>query len=181
MELLRTSRTALRRWRADDLPAFFDIYSRWEVMRWLGAPPRRALADLDEARARLARWNQFETELAEPYGLWALVRLDGAGDPVGTVLLLPLRDADGPTTEVEVGWHLHPDHQGRGLVTEAARALLHAAGQAGLDRVLALTDPDNTASQAVTGRLGMADEGLTDRWFGISTRQFAWTRPPAEG
>ena len=167
----------LRRWRTDDLPAFFDLYSRWDVMRWLGPQPRRAVADVDEARARLARWHQVEAGVAEPYGLWALVPSEGAGEPVGTVLLLPLHDADGPTSDVEIGWHLHPDHQGRGLVTEAARALLNAAEHAGHHRILALTDVDNIASQAVAGRLAMADEGLTDRWFGITTRQFAWSRP----
>ncbi|MET0495786.1 MAG: GNAT family N-acetyltransferase, partial [Actinoplanes sp.] len=86
------------------------------------------------------------------------------------VLLLPLEDAAGLTPEIEVGWHLHPDHQGQGLITEAARALL---GIAALPRVLAVTDPANERSQAVAGRLGMADEGLTDRWFGQTTRQFA--------
>ena len=181
VDLLQTPRARLRHWHIDDLPAFYDLYSRWEVMRWLGAPPRRAVTDLDEARARLARWQGLEADLAEPYGLWALVPLEGTGDPVGTVLLLPLRDADGPTAEVEVGWHLHPDHQGRGLVTEAARALLDAARQAGHHRVLALTDLDNIASRAVARRLGMADEGPTDRWFGITTRQFAWSGAPAGG
>jgi RimJ/RimL family protein N-acetyltransferase len=79
---------------------------------------------------------------------------------------------------VEIGWHLHPDYQGRGLVTEAARALLSAAALAGQERGLALADPDNAASQAVTGRLGLADEGLTARWFGLTTRQYAWTAQP---
>lgn len=147
-------------------------------MRWLGAPPRRALADLDEARRGLAHWHEADADLAPPYGLWALVEVGGADEPVGTVLLLPLSDADGPTPEVEIGWHLHPDHQGRGLVTEAAQALLRAARHAGLTRVLALTDLDNVASQAVAGRLAMVDEGSTDRWFGITTRQYRWTAEP---
>jgi RimJ/RimL family protein N-acetyltransferase len=168
-ELLRTRRLMLRAWRADDLEAYFDVYSRWEVMRWLGPPPRRAVADLGEARERLERWRARHAAVEPPFGLWAIVPHD-AGVPVGTVLLLPLSDAEGHTGEVEVGWHLHPEQQGRGLATEAARALL---GIAALPRVLALTDPDNERSQAVAGRLGMADEGLTDRWFGLTTRQFA--------
>ncbi|MEV6926257.1 GNAT family N-acetyltransferase [Dactylosporangium sp. NPDC051485] len=180
MELLRTARIRLRRWEDGDLAAYFEIYSRWEVMRWLGAPPRRAVRDLAEARERLARWHEREAGLEPPLGLWALAPLEGAAlEPVGTVLLLPLHDAGGPTDQIEIGWHLHPDHQKRGLVTEAARALLDAAAAAGVHRVLALTDPGNAASQAVAGRLGMADEGLTDRWFGITARQFAWTAGPA--
>ena len=154
-------------------------------MRWLGQPPRRAIADLDEARERLGRWQQRQAGLTAPQGLWALVPRTGpAGQrpagPVGTVLLVPLDDATGPTGDMEIGWHLHPDYQGRGLVTEAARALLGAAARAGYERVLALTDPDNAASQAVAG-CGLTDEGLTGRWFGLTTRQYAWTAPRSAG
>jgi RimJ/RimL family protein N-acetyltransferase len=186
VELLRTPRLMLRDWDEADLAAYFDLYSRWEVARWLGSQPRRALTDLDQARAALARWQAVTATHTAPHGLWAIVPQAGTarqggpgvpggpGGPVGTVLLLPLSDEAGPTGEVEVGWHLHPDYQGRGFATEAAAALLAAAAQAGMPRVLALTDPDNQASQAVAGRLGMADEGLTGRWYGLTTRQYRW-------
>jgi RimJ/RimL family protein N-acetyltransferase len=100
------------------------------------------------------------------------------GEPVGTLLLLPLSDGVGPTGLVEVGWHLHPGHQGRGLATEAARAVLAKAGEAGIDQVLALTDLDNVASKRVAARLDMRDEGVTDRWFGLTTRQYRGIVPP---
>lgn len=86
--------------------------------------------------------------------------------------MLPLADASGPTGLTEVGWHLHPHHQGRGLVTEGARAILAAAAEAGIEQVLALTDPDNIRSQAVAARLSMRDEGITQRWFGLTSRQY---------
>jgi RimJ/RimL family protein N-acetyltransferase len=44
MELLRTDRLLLRHWDESDLAAFFDLYSREDVVRWLGAHPRRPLA-----------------------------------------------------------------------------------------------------------------------------------------
>ena len=58
------------------------------------------------------------------------------------------------------------------LATEAAGAILARAAQAGIDQVLALTDVGNAASQRVAARLGMHDEGLTGRWFGLTTRQY---------
>ena len=88
---------------------------------------------------------------------------------------MPLADADGPTGLMEIGWHLHPRHQGQGYATEAAEAVLAAAAAAGIGEVLALTDLDNVRSQAVTARLGMRDEGTTDRWFGLTARQFRKT------
>jgi RimJ/RimL family protein N-acetyltransferase len=61
---------------------------------------------------------------------------------------------------------------GRGLAAEAARAILAATAEAGMDQVLALTDPDNTRSQAVAARLGMRDEGSAQRWSDLISRQF---------
>ena len=38
--------------------------------------------------------------------------------------------------------------------------------------MIAITDLDNTASQRVAMRLGMQDEGVTGRWFGLMARQY---------
>jgi RimJ/RimL family protein N-acetyltransferase len=175
MELLRTDRLLLRHWDESDLAAFFDLYSREDVVRWLGAHPRRPLATAVEAQERLGRWHEHERGLSPPLGLWAVVPCAAGalpGQPAGTLLLLPLSDDDGPTGLVEVGWHLHPQHQGQGIATEAARAVLALAGKAGIDQVLAITDLDNAASQRVASRLGMTDEGVTERWFGLTARQY---------
>ena len=175
MELLSTERLRLRHWREDDVDAFFDIYRRDEVSKWLGgSPEQRALATVDDAAVRLRRWIDHGAALSPPLGLWAIVPIPATAQdhPIGTALLLPLHDANGPTDDIEVGWHLHPEHQGKGLATEAAAALLSAAAEAGLAEVLALTYLDNVPSQAVAARLGMVDEGPTDRWFGLTMRQF---------
>ena len=58
------------------------------------------------------------------------------------------------------------------MATEAARAVLAVAAEAGIDQVLAITDMDNAASQRVAERLGMTDEGVTGRWFGLTARQY---------
>jgi RimJ/RimL family protein N-acetyltransferase len=175
MELLRTDRLLLRHWDESDLAGFFDLYSRDDVTRWLGAHPRQPLATVADAQERLGRWREHERGLSPPFGLWAIVPCAAGGppaQPVGTLLLLPLSDEDGPTGLVEVGWHLHPQYQGQGMATEAARAVLALAAKAGIDQVLAITDVDNAASQRVAEHLGMTDEGVTGRWFGLTARQY---------
>jgi RimJ/RimL family protein N-acetyltransferase len=127
----------------------------------------------EEALESIRRGHARQAGLEPPLGLWAIVPLDrGRREPVGTVLMMPLEDADGPTDQIEIGWHLHPDEQGRGYATESAHALLDRARATGIVQVLALTDLDNAPSQRVARRLGMADDGPTDRWYGLTTRQF---------
>ena len=175
MELLRTSRLVLRSWGEEDAPAFLDIYSRYEVIRWLGPQPRRVtVTTLESALERIRYREERISGLTAPMGLWAIVPAGGERDePIGTILLMPLDDDDdGPTGLIEVGWHLHPDHQGRGYATEAAGAVLDAAPATGIDEALALTDLDNERSQRVALRLGMTDEGVTDRWYGLPQRQY---------
>jgi RimJ/RimL family protein N-acetyltransferase len=171
VELVRTKRILVRRWEEDDLPEFFALYSREDVMRWLGPHPRRALASMAEAHERLERSCAQARELDPPLGRWAIVPLDSGtpARPVGTIPFLPV---PGDAGLIEVAWHLHPQHQGQGLATEAARAVLDAARQAGIGEVLALTDLDNVASQAVATRLGMRYEGVTQRWFGLTMHEY---------
>lgn len=168
---MRTERLVLRRWEEADVAAFFDVYSRDDVTRWLGPQPRRAVATPEQALKGLRGWRAMERELEPPLGFWAIVPAGSV--PAGTIALLPLEEDDGtPAGLIEVAWHLHPDQQGRGLATEAAAAVLAAAGAAGIEQVLAITDLDNVRSQAVAVRLGMRDEGITDRWLGLTMRQY---------
>ncbi|HEX6871172.1 MAG TPA: GNAT family N-acetyltransferase, partial [Micromonosporaceae bacterium] len=176
-----TERLVVRPWTAgsDDLDRIFDLYSRWEVARWLGASPR-VLTDPDQAAGMVDRW----TERADPegkYGIWAIERRDG-GPVVGSVLLVPLPDPDQRGEgEVEVGWHLHPDSWGHGYATEAARGAIGKGFSDGLREIYAVVRPDNAPSIAVCRRLGMTGLGRTERWYGIELEAFRIAPEPAHG
>jgi RimJ/RimL family protein N-acetyltransferase len=158
-----TPRVDARPWTHEDVDVMYDVYRRWEVARWLGAPPKAA-ESVDEMHERVDRWGAICAEPG-PFGAWAVVPRD-LGTPVGTVLLLPLdRGAGGLPGEVEIGWHLHPDSWGRGLATEAARPLLARGFALGLAEIWAVTDPMNRRSAHVCEKLGMRLLGTTDRWY----------------
>lgn len=167
--VFRTERLDVRPWTHDDAEVLYDIYRRWEVARWLGATPSVA-ESVEEMHGTVDRW---AARAPEPYGIWAVVPREGSGVPVGTVLLVPFRDAAGqPMTEVEVGWHFHPDAWGNGYATESARGALEVAWAAGLDEVYAVIYAGNDRSVAVTRRLGMVALGRTDRFYGIELDAF---------
>lgn len=166
MQDLETPRLLLRRFRPDDVDFVFDTYSRWDVQRFIGRVPR-LMADRAEAIERVDRYAAWDEE--EPKGIW-LIADRKSGERFGTALLKDLpasgpADPLQPSGETEIGWHLHPDAWGRGIASEAAQRVLEYAFEAGLDRVLAVTHPENTASQAVARRIGMRDEGLTDAYY----------------
>ena len=61
--------------------------------------------------------------------------------------------------EVEIGYGIAPAWQGRGLGTQAARALTEEALAHGAQRVSACTRPDNIASWRLLERIGFVRDG----------------------
>ena len=87
------------------------------------------------------------------FGLWMLRERLGhrlAGRAVLRHLLVE------GTDEVEVGYGFYPEFWGRGLATEVATACLHfARSELRLASVVAITLPENVASQRVMTKVGL--------------------------
>jgi RimJ/RimL family protein N-acetyltransferase len=89
-------------------------------------------------------------------GPWfAVERLDGGG-LIGSVSLMV-----GDHRQGEIGFTFHPEHQGHGYATEAARAVLRIAFEDyRLHRVCGRLEPRNVASARVLEKLGMRREAV---------------------
>jgi len=175
--VFETERLLVRLYEPEDAPFVLDMYSRWDVQRFLGASPK-PLQTLEEASItiRRARSVSDQTPLL---GVWAVTLR--SGEPVGTVMLkmAPLSSEQRPlplSDDHEVGWHLHPDHWGHGYATEATAGALQRAFDAGVDEVVALILPGNERSVHVAERLRMQHRGLTDRYYGIEANLYGTTR-----
>ena len=78
--------------------------------------------------------------------------------------------------QIELGWVLHPDFQGRGYAREAAGAVLDFAFETlNPHRVEAFLDARNAASAALCERLGMRREATHPRG-GVQRRRVAGHR-----
>jgi RimJ/RimL family protein N-acetyltransferase len=83
--------------------------------------------------------------------------------------------------ETELGWVLRPEARGRGIATEAARAVLRWGFERfDFPNVTAMIRPGNQASIAVAERLGMSplrsDELLGEQVIVYSVSREAWGR-----
>ncbi|MEU4692233.1 GNAT family N-acetyltransferase [Actinoplanes sp. NPDC023714] len=171
MRSLISPRLLLREWEEKDAAFVLDMYSRREVMRYLGADPQ-VLTDLAGAQARLTAWRDRQDDV---HTVWA-VQDRQTGRLLGTAFLVRLLSSGTPLTradETEVGWHLHPDAWGQGYATEAGAAVLSYAARSGIKPVLAVVNPANEASQAVCRRLGMRRVGSTDRYYNMTCELYS--------
>lgn len=140
-----TPRLVLRTFREDDLPTYAALNADPEVARWLGGPISRQESD------EIAAWAQ-ECFDRDGFGLLAVERrADGA-----FLGMCGLHHQESYPDDVEAGWRLAHGHWGEGYATEAAIGWLeHGFDGLGLDRIISITDRENTRSLAVMARLGM--------------------------
>ncbi|GAA1641674.1 GNAT family N-acetyltransferase [Catellatospora bangladeshensis] len=149
---LTTERLVLRPCTAGDLDDVWSYQRLPEVVEHMLAEPRTREQSCSSVEA-MAR----ETALTREGDCLTLVMFwPERGRVVGHVELVWRSE---PSRQGELGYVLHPDHQGRGLATEAARALLRWGFEDfGLHRIYGRCDARNTASAALLERLGMRRE-----------------------
>jgi len=177
MPPLETERLVIRPFADSDLPA---------LRAALGVVGAGAEAAIERYMRHGMLNASVLTDLGQPpYGDRAVV-LRTTGELIGVAGLVPafgpfdqLRpiDEQPPRSrphafhrpQVGLFYHLHPDHRGHGYATEAARALVEFAfGPMNVARIVATTERDNVASQAVMRHLGMRlHENALDEpeWF----------------
>jgi len=149
---LETARLLLRPFEPGDLAALHEIHGDADNARWLYSNPR----SLEETRELLALKTAGAALRAEGDWLSAAVLTRATDELVGDV---SLRWASAAHRQGELGFILHPRHQGRGYATEAARAMLRFAFESvGLHRVAGRLEPRNIGSARVLEKLGMRRE-----------------------
>lgn len=171
---LVTARTTLRPVSADDVPALHALWTDPGVRKYLWD-------DTIISRERAAQVVAASDDdfAAHGFGLWA-VHETATGDWIG---FCGFRSAG--TKEVELLYGTWPRYWGRGLTTEAARALLsYVFDTLGVAEVVAATDVPNQASARLLERLGMQFErrsllnGLDTVFYRLSRERFAESRAP---
>ena len=149
-----SDRLILRSWRATDLTNFTRLHANPLTMRDYRGPI--------SAEASREKFNDYRAQYRR-HGFIRWHVADKSGAFLGYVGLYP-NGADHPLgVNADIGWRLLPEAWGKGYATEAARAtLFHAFETYGLPEILAYTQAENLASQAVISRLPLHRDPTRD-------------------
>ena len=160
MVVLETERLLLRRFMPEDAADNYRIYTDPENMRFMGRQPDSVEFERYHIRRHIA--NYYEQH---GFGLWAVV-LKENGRLIGRCGLLyqPVEGAQ----VVEVSYLIDRHYWGRGLATEAARAVVRLGFERyRFPRIVAFINPENVGSVRVAEKIGMRYERSVDfRDFG---------------
>lgn len=154
-------RVRLRPFEERDLEAMARYRGDAEVCRFLPFDPQSP----DDIRRRNGHLMGRTTLEGERGGVMLVIERRDDDAVIGDLVLFHL---DAEAGSAEIGWVVSPAASGRGLATEAVRALIDTAFQAyGLRRLVAQIDPDNVRSVALAERLGMRREAhfVEKDWF----------------
>lgn len=145
-----TPRLRLRSHRCDDFDAMQAIWGDEQAMRFIlgrASTPQ-------ETWARLLRYAGHWQIMG--FGYWAIEDL-ATGTYLGELGFADFRRAIEPPLGAvpEAGWIVSPEHQGRGIATEAlAGALTWADESFTVDRTVCILDPEHEASRRLAERCG---------------------------
>ena len=150
MTVLQTKRLTLRRLKQSDDRALACVFADPEVMRF-----GDGIKSNQWVRGWLARC--IRDYQKRGWGPWAVIE-NASGNLIGYCGLFHIPDVNGPP-EIEIGYRFARESWGRGYATEAVLAVRDWAFLSlGLTRLIAMIDPDNTASIRVAEKAGMRYE-----------------------
>lgn len=154
MPILQTERLTLCHLTVNDAPFIFELLNDPDFLNFIGD---RGIRTPNDAKNYIQTGpiNSYEQH---GFGLY-LVRLKEGKTPTGLCGLLKRETLD----DVDIGYAFLPEFRGKGYAFESAAAILkYGRTVLHLDRIVAITSPDNLASIKVLEKLGLQFEKNMD-------------------
>ena len=150
MQVLETTRLRLRRLTPDDAPFILGLLNDPLFLRFVGD---KGIRTVEGARDYIVT-GPMASYATHGFGLYH-VSLKETGAPIGMCGLLKRETLE----DVDVGFAYLPQFGGQGYATEAAIGTMqYGRTVLGLKRIVAITAPDNLASQNVLRKIGLHHE-----------------------
>lgn len=150
--VMETERLCLRKLSIDDAAFVLELLNQPSFLRFIGD---RGVRNLEDAQQYILNRLVASYE-RNGFGLY-LAELKQDGTPIGISGLVKRDTLPDP----DIGFAFLPAYWSKGYAVESAAAVMNYARDVlGLDRVLAITNPDNEASEKLLGRIGLRFERM---------------------
>lgn len=154
---LETRRVILRKLQLSDASNMFDIFSKDEVTKYYDLDTFTSIKQAEELIERLLYRYENRKQIR-----WAIV-LKETEQFIGTCGFHAIEEEH---WKAEIGYELHPDSWGQGIMTEVIKAVIqYGFKEIGLNRIEAFYDPENISSARVLEKNGFEYEGLLKKRF----------------
>lgn len=148
MEIL-SERLLLRPYNDNDLDFLESLLTNPDIMQFIGNGQTR---DKEGVR-KFLEWIYHTYSLNTNYGL-KLILEKGSNKRIGHAGLVP--QIINEKEEIEIGYWISQEYWGRGFATEIARGLMeYGKNKLNIEKMIALIQKDNNASQKVAKKIGM--------------------------
>ncbi|QCR31262.1 GNAT family N-acetyltransferase [Lysinibacillus sp. SGAir0095] len=154
--VLETERLILREITENDANSIFEYLSDPEVMKYYGLQPFEAVKDaLDEIS-----W--YQSIFNEQTGIRWGITLKHEDKVIGSCGFL---NTVSNHYRTDIGFELSKEYWGQGIASEAMNEIIqYAFEQTDIQRIQALIEPPNIASQKMVERAGFLREGLLRKY-----------------
>ncbi|GAF12179.1 GNAT family acetyltransferase [Bacillus sp. JCM 19046] len=155
--ILETKRLILKNVSNEDTLALYSILSQKEVTHFYGMLPLKSVKQASQVIESMNR------SYNEKRGIRWGIHFKDKEQLIGTIGLNLLSY---PNRKTEIGYELHPEHWRKGIITEAANAVIsYCFDELQLLRIGAVTYENNKASQSLLTNLGFQFEGKLANYF----------------
>lgn len=149
---LVTEHVALRRLTIADAGEVYIHRSDERILEFIDSPRAKSVEDAVEFILKI------DKAVAANESIFWAIQLRNNPAMIGSICLWNINFEK---EEAEVGYVLHPDHQGKGLMQEALHAVLdYGFNEMQLRRILAEVHPDNIRSIALLIRNGFRQQSV---------------------
>lgn len=165
MNTIATQRLNLRPLTEQDTDLVQELYNQPDCLKYIGDK------DIHNKEDALRYLRQGPLKSYQDFGFGLLTVTLHSGECVGVCGLLKRPEYEFP----DIGYALLSRYQGKGYIKEACQAVLSFYPQ--YKSILALTNPDNLASQAILLKLGFElDKKLTEQQAERATNCYLFTQ-----
>ena len=149
--LIKTERLTIKPYSIQDADGLTGLLTNPSITKTFMVPEFRSPKQAEELANNLISFSQVDDTEHLEYGIYLDERIIGF-----------INDCGIEGDEIEIGYVIHPDHQGYGYATEAVRAVLQELREMGFHRVTAGCFTENAASLHVMKKCGMQQTNMTD-------------------